>query len=48
MPIMKCKKGNLSGWKYGASGYCYTGPGAKKKAGLQGAAIKKSQKKGKK
>jgi len=45
---MKCKKGGKSGYKYGASGHCYTGPGARAKAAKQGRAIKTSQSKGKK
>lgn len=36
---MKCSKDGKSGWKYGDSGHCYTGPGAKKKAIKQGVAI---------
>ena len=42
---MKCSKDGKSGWKFGESGHCYTGPDAKKKAVKQGAAIK-SQSKG--
>jgi len=43
MPVKKCKSGGKSGRKYGSSGKCYTGKGAKKKAGRQGKAIKASQ-----
>lgn len=39
MPLEKCKKGGKSGWKWGDSGACYVGPGAKKKAIKQGIAI---------
>lgn len=38
MPIKKCKQDGKNGWKYGDSGKCYTGPGAKKKAIRQGLA----------
>jgi hypothetical protein len=38
MPLKRCSKDNKSGWKYGDSGHCYTGPGAKKKAIKQGVA----------
>lgn len=38
MPLMKCSSKGKSGWKYGNSGHCYTGPGAKKKAIKQGVA----------
>ena len=36
---MKCQKKNKSGYKYGKSGKCYTGPKAKEKAKKQGRAI---------
>ena len=45
MPIMRCTKNGVKGWKYGESGHCYTGANAKKKAAIQGAAIERSQKK---
>lgn len=49
MPVMKCTSGGKSGWKYGESGKCYTGPGARAKAARQGQAIEISKhKKGKK
>jgi hypothetical protein len=48
MPVMRCIKNGKSGWKYGKSGACYTGPGARAKAAKQGRAIKSSQSKGKK
>jgi len=43
MPLKKCTKNGKSGWKWGDSGACYTGPGARKKAIKQGRAIKVSQ-----
>ena len=36
MPLKKCQKDGKSGWKFGDSGHCYTGPGGKKKAIKQG------------
>ena len=44
MPIKSCQKGNKSGFKWGDSGTCYTGPEAKKKAHKQGVAIEMSKK----
>lgn len=38
MPLKQCEDGGKSGWKYGDSGKCYTGPGGKKKAIKQGLA----------
>jgi hypothetical protein len=38
MPLKQCSKDGKSGWKYGDSGKCYIGPGAKKKAIKQGLA----------
>lgn len=43
MPIKKCTKDGKSGFKYGDSGTCYTGPGARKKAAKQGQAIEISK-----
>ena len=43
MPIMKCQKDGKSGYKYGESGHCYTGPGAREKARKQGQAIEISK-----
>lgn len=43
MPIQSCTKNGKSGYKYGDSGTCYTGPGARKKAAKQGAAIEISR-----
>jgi len=39
MPIKKCKFKGKSGYKFGSSGKCYTGVGARKKARKQGSAI---------
>ena len=39
MPLMKCQSKKKSGYKYGKSGKCYTGPNAKEKAKKQGRAI---------
>lgn len=36
MPLKKCSSGGNSGWKWGDSGHCYTGPDGKKKAIKQG------------
>ena len=38
MPLQKCSSNGMSGWKYGNSGKCYTGPDGKKKAIKQGLA----------
>lgn len=47
MPIKKCKSGLMSGYKWGNSGKCYTGKGAKKKAGKQARAAYANGYKGK-
>jgi len=39
MPLKKCSSDGKSGWKWGDSGHCYTGPGGKNKAIRQGVAI---------
>jgi len=39
MPIRVCSVNGKSGFKWGNSGKCYTGPGARKKAAAQAAAI---------
>ena len=44
MPVQSCSKNGKSGFKYGNSGFCYTGPGAKEKAHKQGVAIELSKK----
>lgn len=43
MPVQRCQKNGKKGHKYGNQ-KCYTGPGSKKRAAKQGAAIKASQK----
>ena len=43
MPIQKCRKKGKSGWKFGKTGFCYTGKNALEKAKRQGRAIKRSQ-----
>ena len=43
MPIQKCTKNGKSGYKWGKSGKCYTGPGGRAKALKQMGAIKASQ-----
>lgn len=48
MPIKKCTKAGKSGQKYGTTGKCYTGPGARAKARKQGQAIEISKTKRKK
>ena len=42
MPLKRCTSNGKAGWKWG-KGKCFTGPGAKKKAAEQGAAIKSSR-----
>jgi hypothetical protein len=52
MPVRRCYQGGKPGYQYGKSGKCYTytagnessQKAAKKKAHLQGAAVKSSQK----
>lgn len=43
MPLKRCQENNQSGWKWGDSGKCYTGPGAKEKAKKQGRAIERQK-----
>lgn len=38
MPVQRCTKNGKPGWKWGESGTCYTGPGAKARAAAQGRA----------
>lgn len=40
MPLKRCQKNGKRGWKFGDSGFCYTGADAKRKAEEQGRAIK--------
>ena len=44
MPIKTCSEGGKNGLKWGNSGKCYTGKGAKAKAMRQAAAINLSEK----
>lgn len=44
MPIKKCSDGGKSGFKWGDSGKCYTGPDGKKKAIKQGLVIEGPEK----
>lgn len=39
MPVQRCTRNNRRGFRWGASGKCYTGPGARGKAAKQGRAI---------
>lgn len=43
MPIMSCSKNGTSGFKFGDSGTCYIGEGARAKAERQGRAIEASK-----
>lgn len=43
MPLMHCIADGKSGWKWGPTGHCYTGPDAKDKALAQANAIRASQ-----
>lgn len=40
MPIQRCYKNSLAGWRWGKKGRCYVGPGARVKALKQARAIK--------
>ena len=44
MPLKKCSEDQKSGWKWGDSGKCYTGPEGKKKAIRQGISIEGPEK----
>ena len=44
MPLKKCTSNQKSGYKWGDSGKCYTGPDAKKNAIKQGVAIEGPEK----
>lgn len=46
MPLKKCSAGGKSGYKWGDSGKCFTGPGARNKALKQGRAIEANKGKG--
>lgn len=43
MPLMGCQKDKNKGYKFGSSGKCYTGKGARAKAMRQGRAIEASK-----
>jgi hypothetical protein len=43
MPVQRCTVDGKSGWRWGESGKCYTGPDAKEKALEQGRAIKANE-----
>lgn len=45
MPLTKCSASGTSGYRWGTSGKCYTGPGAKKRALAQGLAENKGNEK---
>ncbi len=47
MPVHPCQINGKKGYKWGGSGKCYTGPGAKRRAGIQGAAAHAAGWKGK-
>lgn len=47
MPVQRCTKNGKRGWKWGSSGTCYTGRGAKAKAARQGRAAYASGYRGK-
>lgn len=42
MPVQRCQKNGRRGYKWGKSGTCYVGRGAKDKAERQGRAIRAS------
>ena len=44
MPLKKCSEDQKSGWKWGDSGKCYTGPEGNKKAIRQGISIEGPEK----
>jgi len=46
MPVQRCQKNGRRGYKWGQSGKCYVGQGAKAKAERQGRAIRASGYKG--
>lgn len=43
MPLERCQRQGADGWRYGSSGFCYVGPGAKERASRQGRAIEVSK-----
>ncbi len=44
MPLEQCSDNGKKGWRWGSTGKCYTGPGARKKAIRQGLAIEGPEK----
>ena len=44
MPLQNCTDSGKSGWRWGKSGKCYTGPDGKKKAIQQGISIEGPEK----
>ena len=48
MPVKKCRTKGKTGYKWGNSGKCYTGKGAKAKAARQGRAAYANGYRGKK
>lgn len=43
MPVKQCSKNKKKGFKYGDSGKCYTGTGARARARKQGRAVQASK-----
>lgn len=48
MPMMRCEKDGVQGWKWGENGTCYVGEDAKEKAEEQRRAIEASKHKDRK
>lgn len=48
MPLKRCMKERMAGFRWGDKGICYTGPGAREKALKQGRAVEASKKRIKK
>lgn len=42
MPVMRCVRDGMSGFKWGPNGFCYIGPNARSRAERQGRAIEAS------
>ncbi len=42
MPVQRCQKNGRRGWKWGSTGTCYVGRGAKARAERQGRAVRAS------
>jgi SPP1 gp7 family putative phage head morphogenesis protein len=43
MPVERCQRGGKAGYKWGASGFCHIGSGARERAARQGRAIEAAQ-----